>query len=315
MNKKICICTLAALALMSCSSSGDDEQQGAPPAKLPLIVVVNENPFVDENGNAQAPMRQGTRGSAITTESLTDFKMYSSDTYYKLEKKDGQWKSDPDRWPSSVTNDQDITFYAYNVGHDKDNNLNKFYPRDEVSPEPYISFTVPENASTQTDLLVAKTTTSYNAHQGQVSLTFDHACAAVNFTVAISPKLYAKLGNSNLTVKSIILENVIKEGDFFFSNGWTLENATDKNTTFYTLTTAETTSVGTEEQPLLNGTNLFLIPQTLGSGAQFTITYTLAGDSESKTTSISLAGETWQAGYQYTMSIYLGTANIPLNTQ
>lgn len=201
------------------------------------------------------------------------------------------------------------------MGHDESDNSKRFYPGDQTPPEPYISFEVPENASTQTDLLVAKTTTSYNAHQGQVSLTFDHACAAVNFTVAISPKLYAKLGNSNLTVKSIILENVIKEGDFFFSNVWTLENATDKNTTSYTLTTAETTSVGTGEQPLLNGTNLFLIPQTLGSGAQFTITYTLAGDSESKTTSISLAGETWQAGYQYTMSIYLGTSNIPLNKQ
>lgn len=313
MNKKICICTLAALALMSCSSSGDDEQQVAPPAKRPLIVVVNETPFVDENGNALAPMRQGTRGPAITTESLMNFKMYSSGTYYTLEKTNanGQWKSDPDWWP--VNNyDQEITFYAYNVGHDESDNSKRFYPGDQTPPEPYISFEVPEAASFQTDLLVAKTTTSCNAHQGQVSLTFDHACAAVNFTVAISPKLYAKLGNSNLTVKSIILENVIKEGDFFFSNGWTLENATDKNTTLYTLTTAETTSVGTAEQPLLNGTNLFLIPQTLGNGAQFTITYTLAGDSESKTTSIPLAGETWQAGYQYTMSIYLGTANIPL---
>ena len=314
MNKKICICTLAALALMSCSSSGDDEQQVAPPAKRPLIVVVNENPFVDENGNALAPMRQGTRGPAITTESLTDFKMYSSGIFYILNKNNGKWKSNPGWWP--VDNyDQEITFYAYNVGHDESDNSKRFYPGDQTPPEPYISFEVPENASTQTDLLVAKTTTSYNAHQGQVSLTFDHACAAVNFTVAISPKLYAKLGNSNLTVKSIILENVIKEGDFFFSNGWTLENATDKNTTSYTLTTAETTSVGTGEQPLLNGTNLFLIPQTLGSGAQFTITYKLAGDSESKTTSISLAGETWQAGYQYTMSIYLGTSNIPLNKQ
>lgn len=287
MNKKICICTLAALALMSCSSSGDDEQQGAPPAKHPLIVVVNENPFVDENGNAQAPMRQGTRGPAITTETLSSFFMNYTVNQYEVTKTGTGWAAKPFNWPVA-NNDESISFYAYNAGTYTSESTN------------YLSFTVPENARTQTDLLVAKhENISYNDAGGQVSLTFDHACAAVDFELRMSELLSQT--HSSLIITDIQLRNVTNNGDYYYTNDeWT--NIRGKGE--YTLNNSEMT-LTKEPQPLTCGT-LFMIPQTLGEDAVLCFKY----DGKDKT--ISLKGAEWKKGTRYVMDIVIGKKTLGL---
>ncbi len=295
MNKKISIYALATLALMACSSSDGDEQSGAPQTKRPLTVVVNETPFVDENGNALAPLRQGTRGgTVITTETLGIFYMNYNGNKYTVEKGNDGWAVKPFDWPS-VDDNEKISFYAYNAGtfyQDQDDN--------------YITYEVSENASSQTDLLVAKhENISWNDAGGQVSLTFDHACAAVDFNVLITNKLSTELG-TYLTVNEIKLTHVVKKGEYHYStNSWnfgnTLEDYTD-----YTLTNGDI-SVSTTLQSLSCGT-LFLLPQTLGEGAAFSIEYTINGTK--KTATISMDDETWEAGKQYTINISLGTKTI-----
>lgn len=295
MNRFFFFCIGASLAFMACSS-GDGDEPGMPPVERPLTVVVNETPFANEYGDAQAPRRMDTRGSAVTTEGLTEFTMSYNNNIYRFSKSGTTWTStDLNSWPN-VDNDTPVSFYAYNAG--------TYYYNSGAN---YLSFEAMENASTLTDLLVAKQEgITYNDTKGQVSLTFDHACAAVDFTISITPKLVEKLGGGNLTVNKVVLEQVAKQGDYYFSGGWKNVNTT----TNYTLTSAESMAVGTDEQTLPCGT-LFLIPQTLGSRAQFAITYTLAG--ETKTTQINLDRESWQAGYQYTMHIGLGTANIQVS--
>lgn len=292
MNKSIIFCALATLTLMACSASDDnaDEQQGVPSAPRPLTVVVNETPFVDENGEALAPMRPGTRGTLITTPTLTSFSMNYGENKYGVERipSTGEWATTPvDTWPVDGA-DTPISFYAYNAG--------TFYPGGDNC----LTFSVDENASTQTDLLVAKhENISFSEANGAVSLTFAHACAAVDIEVKISNKLHTQLG-TDLTVKSILLQNIYKTGDYHFgTNSW--ESLSTK--TYFTLTNASMT-VTTTEQSLSCGT-LFLLPQTLGDDAQLLINY---GDDKQAT--IPLTGETLAPGTHYTWSFVLGTTLI-----
>ena len=285
MNKNIFICALTTLTLAACSS--DDDAPSTPPAaERRLTVVVNETPFVSADGG-EAKERMETRGSVITTSTLNSFGMSYGENRYTIEKVNQKWTTTPDTWPT-VGNDTKITFYAYTDGN--------YY-----SEGNYLSFTAEESASNNKDLLVAKSTTTYSAHNGQVNLTFNHACAVVRFTVKISDKLYAKRSNTNLTVNKIMLNNVVKQGDYKFSTDtWNLSKAS----TNYTLNNSDIVANTTEAKSLSCGT-LFLIPQTLGAEACFEITY----DTD-KTTSIPLNGVTVEAGKEYHMNIVLGTANI-----
>lgn len=288
MNKKICIYTLATLSLMACSSSDGDEQQGTPPAKRPLTVVVNETPFVDENGNALAPTRQGTRGSAVTTEALETFYMSYNDNPYKVEKTPStrEWNTTPSIWPVS-DNDETITFYAYNAG-----TYNNDYGNSNIS------FSVNNNASSQTDLLVATQTTSYSDSQGQVSLTFGHACAAVDFKLRLPASLSEK--NNTITITDITLKNVANEGDYYYNEGWKDIGGNGE----YELNDAAM-SLTTSPQALTCGT-LFMIPQVLGDEAVLSFKY------EEVEKTIWLKGAEWAEGTRYVMDIVIGKKTLGL---
>lgn len=284
MNKKIFIYTLTTLALAACSS--DDDAPSTPPAaERRLTVVVNETPFVSADGG-EAKERMETRGSVITTSTLNSFHMSYEGEEYTITKGGQGWNTNPDTWPT-VGDDTKITFYAYTAG--------TYY-----SAGNYLSFTPEENASSTTDLLVAKSLpTSYNDAKGQVNLTFSHACAAVYFTAEITNTLSSQLGG-NLTVNKIVLKNVVKQGDYNFSTKLWKPSST---ITDYTLITGNL-FVTTDPQSI-SSSPLFVIPQTLGKSASFEITY-----NTNKTTTISLQDVKWEAGHQYKMNIRLGTQQI-----
>lgn len=286
MNKKIFIYTLTTLALAACSS--DDDGTATPPTpERRLTVVVNEKPFESADGS-KARERMDTRGNVITTSSLSGFKMNYGENQYTITKSGSEWNTTPDTWPT-VGNDTKITFYAYTAGH--------YY-----SDGNYLSFTAEESASNNKDLLVAKSTTTYSAHNGQVNLTFNHACAVVRFTVEITNTLSSQLGG-NLTVNKIVLQNVVKQGDYKFDkDSWELGTTSD-NYTSYTLNTGNL--IVTTEPQSISSSPLFVIPQTLGKSASFEITYNTG-----KTTTISLQDVKWEAGHQYKMNIRLGTQQI-----
>ena len=290
MNKNIFICALTTLTLAACSS--DDDAPSTPPAaERRLTVVVNETPFVSADGG-EAKERMETRGSVITTSTLNSFDMSYVGGKYTIKKVNQEWTTTPNTWPT-VGDDTKITFYAYTAG--------TYY-----SAGNYLSFPAEENAGSTTDLLVAKSLpTSYNDAKGQVNLTFSHACAAIQFTVEITNTLFSQLGG-NLTVSKIVLQNVVKQGDYKFDNdSWELGTTSDDYTS-YTLITGNL-SVTTDPQSI-SSSPLFVIPQTLGKSAYFEISYNTGG--ANKTTSISLKDVKWEAGHHYQMNIRLGTDNI-----
>lgn len=265
---------LAATGFMACSSDDKNDLKEEP---RPMIVDV-----------------LGTRADApTTTATLSNFSMNYESNKYDFTKTGGTWSTKS--WPAGVENDQKINFYAYTGGTFNYNEGN-----------PYVSFTVEETVASQHDLLVAEhKQISYNDAGGHVSLLFDHACAAVRFTVQISNTLHTQLGG-DLTVNSIILRNVSSKGNYYYSSkSWTNQSESRP----YTLTNAAIT-VTTEPQQL-SSNYLYMIPQTRATngteGTYLDVTYTKGA--EDKHATIPLAID-WKAGESYPVNIKLGTTLI-----
>ncbi len=283
MKKTFFLSILAVLCFTACSSDDETPEDSIP--RL-LTVEVSENPMVDENGAAR------TRGTEITSGTLSEFSMNYQTNKYEFSKTGGTWNTNT--WPTSVNGSTKIDFYAYNSGD------GTFYYNND---NPYVNFTVDATPANQKDLLVAThKAISYNDAGGKVSLDFNHACAAVNFSVEQTTTLQKSM-STGVTVKSIQLVNVANTGQYYYnSNSWSeISGSAD-----YTLTDSDNLTVGTVAQELACGT-LFIIPQILGTDDSIRITY--IKDNE-KVALIPLSGTTWSAGTQYDITIKLGTTLI-----
>jgi len=295
MKKKLVFYTVVLTAGLFSACSSDDDQETL---IRRISVEVNQQPMTIGDDEAEA-RSMITRSDITTTESFNAFNMCGvyggSKSEYTASKSDNTWTVSPDTWPSGAANDALIPFYAFTDG--------EFYAN---SGTPYVSFTIAENASTQHDLLVATNTVSHNSHQGKVPLTFDHACAAVAFNVKITSTLKSeKLGNSSLTVNSIVLRNVQNRGRYNFgTSSWSNLDGS----AYYTLTSGNM-SVDTDFVPL-SSNYLFVIPQSRAAngttGTYLEVNYEHSG---SKTATIPLAIN-WEAGKKYTVNIKLGTTLI-----
>ena len=286
MNKYFFLWAVAALTLSSCSN--DDEPTAN---RYPLTIEVSENPLLDEAGNPVTT----TRGTVITTETLETFYMnYQNDDPYTVTKSNNTWTPDPISWPAG-NHDTKIDFYAYSAGTYQYN-----------GGSPYVSFTVDGTVSDQKDLLVAHRNVSYNDASGKVWLTFDHACAAVDFQIQITNTLRTKLGG-DLKVNSITLQGIANKGEYHYGEGWKSLSVTDSPPK-YSLNNSEM-DISTTPTAANNGT-LFMIPQTLGDNAKLVVNYKKSSDVEANTAEISLKGRTWEAGKQYIVTIKLGTGLI-----
>lgn len=283
--KKLILCGLSVIALASCG--GDDDNAVTPQPKEPrmLTVVVSENALQDENASSREALRRTE--AATTTASLSSFILnYTADYHPPFTKTDNTWST-----------------YSWPLENTEENNAKKldFYANDGgsfvwISGDPYVSFTMDEDAFKQKDLLVAQTTTAYNDHGGQVYLTFDHACAAVQFNVY-------KEEAADYVVKSIKLQNVKNSGDYYYSdNSWKSLSGSAE----YTLTNTDITV--TTVYQLLPCKWLFVIPQEKSgesTGLKLEINYTKnSGDANTKY--LVLPSGNWAAGKKYTVNILIG---------
>lgn len=275
----------------------DDSQ-----AQRLIIVEVEENPLTDISAPEGEKME--TRATATTASTLAAFSMnYQRGNKYDFSKEGTMWTTDFS-WPVSVENYEKIDFYAYTHG--------TFYYNEG---NPYLNFTVDELAPNQYDLLVAEhKQISYNEvkdseGKAHVSLSFNHACAAVQFKIGQSQTL----ANKSVTFKSIALVGVYNSGNYYYNQNpaWQgLLSVSGDGEAIYTLedATSITFPVSTkthEGARALSCGCLFMIPQA-HSNAKIRIGY----DSD-KTADISLGDINWEAGKLYTISIRLGTKTIP----
>lgn len=282
-SKKQMLLLLATATLFAACGGNDDEAvTPAPQPQQPrmLTVEVSERPLQTE-GTPKAPRRAD---AATTTETLNTFRMCTNVSGYiwseELTKTAGKWTT---KWPSS--SEEKYNFYAYNVGSES-----KFVWN---GGNPEVSFTMEEEVDNQKDFLVAKTAEakSWSETGGKISLTFDHACAAVQFYVY-------KEESASYVVKEIQLLNVYKQGNYSFKdNSW---NSLSELTHF-TLTTGEITPTSTKE--LLPKGWLYVIPQSKDD-MKLQITYTK--DGVAKTPKLIDLSGSWAAGNQYTVNIKIG---------
>lgn len=307
MNKQKILIALFLTAGLIAACSSDDERtapvspsnDGQPSADnvRPISVEVTQTPLTPDDPSARS---MTTRSTVTTTETLSSFSMkgiYNSLTSsYTVSKSNDTWTVTPNTWPGGSDNDDSTPFYAFTDGTFYDNSGN-----------PFVDFTIAENASTQHDLLVAKNNVAYSDHSGKVPLTFNHACAALEFNVYMTNKLSTNLPGNTLTVSSIILRNVSNTGKYYFeSSSW----GDVSGSAYYTLANSYM-NITTASQAL-SSNYLFVIPQSRDAngttGTYLEISYTFSGQTRS-TATIPLAVD-WQAGKQYTINIKLGTSTI-----
>lgn len=277
---------MSVIALAACGDNDDAVTTPVEPAPTPrlLTVEVSENPMQDNEASAREMKRTA---AATTTATLSSFTMNYTDAWYNNFTKTGGTWSTAD-WPYGVNENTKIDFYAYNAGSFQWN-----------SGTPYVSFTMDEDAFSQKDLLVAThKQISYNDAKGKVSLTFDHACAAVQFQICQTKKVTDE--GKNFIINSVVLKNVCKNGDYYYDSGWTLgSNLTD-------LTLTNSTITLTTAYQLLPCQWLFLIPQSQ-DGIQLEIKYTVDEGAE-KTKILNVGTDSWEQGKQYTVNIRVGSS-------
>ena len=301
---------LLAVGLTACSSD-DETERGLLPeessnlkqrplfsddsqAQRLMIVEVEETPMTDTSAPEEEKME--TRATATTTSTLAAFSMNYQSNKYDFTKTGTEWSSFD--WPGSVENNERIDFYAYTHGTFNYNDGN-----------PYLNFTVDELAPNQYDLLVAEhKQISYNEvkdseGKAHVSLSFNHACAAIQFKIGQSQTL----ANKSVTFKSITLVDVNNSGKYYYNQtpAWQEQSGN----AYYTLEDASSISIPVSTKThdnarLLNCGCLFMIPQA-HSNAIIRIGY-----NTNKTADISLGPINWEAGKLYTISIRLGTNTI-----
>lgn len=272
MKKALFLQLLAVAAFAACSSDNDGGDDMAPRR---LTVEVAEHALTDE--------ASATRTDApITTASLSSFTLNYQTNAYQLKKSGVTWNTPS--WPVP-TNDK-IDFYANSAGTFQYN-----------GGSPYVSFTMEESAFAQKDLLTAtRKQIAYNDADGKVSLVFDHACAAVKFFIC---KTNAVAGSA-ITVNSVVLRNVKKQGDYYYDRGW----QSGTTTTNFTLTSGDIALTTDYQQ--LPCHYLFVIPQSK-QGVELELNYTVDGTQKVKT--LALDGE-WLAGTEYTINIRVGSSFI-----
>ncbi len=279
---------MSVIALAACGDNDDAVPIPIEPTPSPrlLTVEVSENPMQDNEASARVMNRTA---AATTTATLSSFTMNYTDAWYNNFTKTGGTWSTAD-WPYGVNENTKIDFYAYNAGSFQWN-----------SGTPYVSFTMDEDAFSQKDLLVAThKQISYNDAKGKVSLTFDHACAAVQFQICQTKTVTEQ--KHSFTINSVVLKNVHKDGDYNYDSGWTLGS----NLTDLTLTNTNIDLTKTDD-PLLPCKWLFLIPQSQ-DGIQLEIKYTIDGGAEEKTKVLNVGTGNWEQGKQYTVNIRVGSS-------
>ena len=323
---------LVTATLGACSSEDNEPvpqqpatQQPSTQQARPLTISVSETPFINPDDQSGG---RGTRAAITTTSTLSAFKMdyvyeyigettelYTNGSALKASKDgEGEWKMTEGVWPD-VSNDKTVYWYAYTNNGYGSVSFNK--GSDLFGA--YLSFSVYGTPADQNDLLVANISDTWAHSGGNLSLTFDHACAALRFFVKKSTNLNAY----TLSVTNIALCNVKNGGRYYFStSSWSnLSGAAS-----YTLFTGSSKTLPSNEYEELSqglaGPYLFLIPQELTawnatgspSDTYLAITCTITRISDSQIMYNDVAyipfGYTLEKGTQYDVNINIGKSSL-----
>ena len=218
--------------------------------------------------------------------------------------KGGNWSTEVDNETASystVNNIWQTTATHYWPGAGTTVNFYAYYPTSisgsithTAGSVPVLSYTVPDNAADQIDILTSSKTGVAGDSYNQTPVDFKHIFAAIQFSIGSS-------GLPNGTITKIILNNIQYKGTYSLDGTWT-PNTTDKKSF------SQTVSVSTNANTAItSGTTTFMMmPQTLNSDASITVSYSNGG------TLTKAISSTWEAGktYTYNLSKIIPVANF-----
>ena len=209
--------------------------------------------------------------------------------------KSGKWSTEVNNEAASYSSTNNIwqtSSTHYWPGTGSTINFYVYYPTSisgsithTIGVAPILSYTVPDNATDQIDILAsAKTGVAGNSYN-QTPVDFKHIFAAVNFQVGTN-------GLPSGTISSITISGIKNSGVYTFGSGWTLNSGT---TTFNA--SPSTAINGTSGENITAGTyTLLMIPQVF-SNATITLNY------NNGTTFSTVISGTWTAGNTYTYQL------------
>jgi hypothetical protein len=189
------------------------------------------------------------------------------------------WKTATDYYWSG-TDSKTVNFYAYYPASIPDGTITH-----TAGSAPTLAYTVPDDASSQPDILAASSPDVSGSTVTAVPLTFKHILAAVKFSVGTS-------GLPGGTITKITLNNIQYKGTYSFDGTWT-PNTTDLKSFSQTVSASTNASTAITSGP----TTFMMIPQTLNKDAGITATYSTG---MSYTAKIS---KSWSAGNSYTYNL------------
>lgn len=156
-------------------------------------------------------------------------------------------------------------------------------------------------SSANQDLMVASAPNA--TPKNPVSLTFNHACAAVRFAFKTS----GNEPNTTCTIKSLKLNGVASSGTMTFTDKiyWTPGAAPTEG---WTWTEWNDKPLGTSYV----GPWYYVVPQTL-SGATLQYTYTFGSDSG--TVTLTIPNITWVSGKVYVYQVNVGMSSLTVRVE
>ena len=196
---------------------------------------------------------------------------------------------------STVNNIWQTTATHYWPGAGSTVNFYAYYPTNISSDiihttgsAPVLSYTVPDNAADQIDILTSSKAGVAGNSYTQTPVDFKHILSAVQFSVGTG-------GLPNGTITGITLNNIQYKGTYSLDGTWTPDITDTKSFSQVVFVPTSTGAAITS-----GATTFMMMPQTLSNDASITVTYSNGG-----TLTKAISG-TWEAGniYIYNLSYF-----------
>lgn len=261
------------------------------------------NVYVKNTISESAPM---TKGSVVeNADAIADFDVYcsldnGSETvpyFLNLEatQENGFWKPARDcYWPGS-----DFTKLKFLAVAPYEHGMTSTIASGSVMPTSF-SYTVPEAAVDQNDIMMAVTGEYVGNYNQTVPVTFDHLLSAINVKIGSVPE-----GK----IHSITLKGVGSSSTYTVADGtWATCTATDDFAVDFAGDGDTFATTGTETgNPQINAAEatFMMIPQTLGENASLEVVFTHTITNNNVTLTASLANVGWEKSktYNYLINI------------
>jgi len=308
--KQLILSAILPLMIVGCNMEEDIDKPDVT-GNMPLTVTTT---VVDDD--------VATRGLPINTESqMTDLGFFCSytgstdwdgttvcDIMYnrQMVRKNGMWDyapgDDPVTWGNDSAADR-YSFFAYAPFATSDNGLS-LVSGANTPGTPVLRYCVPEDATKQPDLMIARSCKDIYPTGNPVGLQMKHALTSVGFELSGQGAEVVEISIKGIIDEASIVMDTLQIGSTADTLQWTDLGAPTDVWYEAKLRNMPVTATPSEQNPLANDGFLMMIPQTLTSAAQVKISFSNGSEKILNLTGESLHSE-WKTGKKVIYSIIL----------